>query len=309
MNILFMGTPDFAAASLEEIFRRFGSENKITVVTNPDKPQGRNYKMQMPAVKKKALELGLEVLQPENLRAENFDLASLDPQIIVVAAYGKILGEQILNYPKYGCINVHASLLPKYRGAAPINRVIMDGEKNTGVTIMKMAKGLDTGDMLSFESTPIGEEETAGELHDRLALIGARLVCDTMERIIKGEITPVPQDDSKSCYAAKIDSSVQKINWNGTADEVMHHINGLSPAPGALTLADGKVLKVYRASRGTGGIKDIPGKIITFKKKIEVACGEGSVLLCELQCEGSKRMSACDIINGRKLEDGMILGK
>lgn len=309
MNILFMGTPDFASASLEAIAKAYGKDNKISVVTSPDKPRGRSLKMAFSAVKESALELELEVFQPENLKKENFydTLQELSPDIIVVAAYGKLLPEYVLNFPKYGCINVHASLLPEYRGAAPINRCIIDGKTETGITIMQMEKGLDTGDILMAEKTPIGKDENVGQLFDRLTEIGARLLVEAIEKIVKGELTPVKQDDSRATYAAKLETSTQTIDFSCTPETIRNLIRGLSPYPAALTKheASGKIIKVFAARVGDEKYPDAKcGEIVSLNKSVGVACEGGVLLIDELAMEGSKRMSAVDFINGRKVSKG-----
>ncbi len=309
MNILFMGTPDFASASLEAIADAYGNTDKISVVTSPDKPRGRSLKMSFSAVKEAALARGLEVYQPENLKAENFSdlLESLKPDIIVVAAYGKLLPEYVLNYPKYGCINVHASLLPEYRGAAPINRCIMDGKRETGVTIMQMAKGLDTGDILMARKTPIADDENVGELFDRLAAMGAQLAVEAIDKIVKGELVPIKQDDALATYASKIDTAVQTLDFSLPTERVYNLIRGLSPYPAALTRHEqsGKIVKIFAARIGNEKYPEAQsGQIVSLDKAVGVACGGGVLLIDELAMEGSKRMRAVDFINGRKVSEG-----
>lgn len=311
LNILFMGTPDFASASLEAITKAYGENNKITVVTSPDKPRGRSMKMSFSAVKEAALTLGLEIYQPENLKRENFahTLEALSPDIIVVAAYGKILPEYVLSYPKYGCINVHASLLPEYRGAAPINRCIIDGKTETGITIMQMEKGLDTGDMLMVEKTPIGEDENVGQLFDRLTQMGARMAVQAIDKLVKGELNPVKQDDSLATYAAKLDTSVQTIDFSKDINSVRNLIRGLSPYPAALTKhrESGKIVKIFSARVSDESCENAQnGEIVSLNKSIGVACAGKVLLIDELAMEGSKRMSAVDFINGRKISKGDV---
>jgi len=309
LNILFMGTPDFASASLEAIAQRYSAQNTVTVVTSPDKPRGRSMKMSFSAVKESALKLGIEVFQPENLKKENFEetLNTLNPDIIVVAAYGKILPEYVLNYPKYGCINVHASLLPEYRGAAPINRCIIDGKTQTGITIMKMEKGLDTGDILMAESTPIGEDENVGQLFDRLTEMGARMAVQAIEKLVNGELTPVKQDDALATYAAKLDTETQTIDFSRDTVSIRNLIRGLSPYPAALTKHEqsGKIVKIFSARISDEKYPDaVFGEIVSLNKSVGVKCGDGVLLVDELAMEGSKRMSAVDFINGRKVLKG-----
>ena len=306
MRIMYMGTPAFAARVLEIIREEFPSD-EISVVTKPDTPQGRSYKLTPSDTKKKALELGLPVFEPENLKRENFEhhLTSFNPDVIIVAAYGKILPEYVLDFAPFGAINVHGSLLPEYRGAAPVNRAIMDGKKKTGVTIMYMEKGLDTGDMLSREEVDITEDMTASDLFSLLAEKGGRLVSKTLRDIIKGVATREPQDDAKSTYAEKLTSEDQMLDWSKTPFEIVRKIHALSEEPTAIThTPDGKILKVYRASATDEIFEGEAGEIAVFKKRIAVIAKGGSVLLEELQLEGSKRMKAPDFINGRKLSLG-----
>lgn len=309
MNIIFMGTPDFASAALEALADAYGENSKISVVTSPDKPRGRSLKMTFSDVKKTALERGLEVYQPENLKSENFSelLAQLDPDIIIVAAYGKLLPVYVLEYPKYGCINIHASLLPEYRGAAPINRCIIDGKKESGITIMQMAKGLDTGDILMAESTPIGDDENVGDLYERLKEMGARMAVDAVDKIVKGELCPVKQDDALATYAEKIDTSTQTLDFSLEPETVRNLIRGLSPYPAALTKhsESGKIIKIFSARIGDGSYPDAKcGEIVELKKSVKIKCGSGTLLIDELAMEGSKRMSAVDFINGRRVSKG-----
>ena len=309
MNILFMGTPDFASAALEALADAYGEKDNISVVTSPDKPRGRSLKMTFSDVKKTALERGLEVYQPENLKSENFSeiLTSLAPDIIVVAAYGKILPVYVLEYPKYGCINIHASLLPEYRGAAPINRCIIDGKTESGITIMQMAKGLDTGDILMAESTPIGEDENVGDLYERLKSMGARMAVEAIDKIVKGKLTPIKQDDSRATYAEKIDTALQTLDFSRSPIEVRNLIRGLSPYPAALTRhqPSGKIVKIFSARVGNESYPDAKyGEIVELNKTIRIRCGDGTLLIDELAMEGQRRMSAADFINGRRAAKG-----
>ncbi len=309
MKIMYMGTPAFAARVLEIIAEEFG-DSQIMAVTKADTPKGRSYKLQPCETKVKAMELGLDAVTPDNLKEENFGeiLKGFAPDIIIVAAYGKILPEYVLNYPKYGCINVHGSLLPEYRGAAPVNRAIIDGKTKTGITIMYMEKGLDTGDMLSKEEVVITEGMTATELFSCLAEVGGRLVCKTVRDIVSGVAVAEKQDDSLSTYASKLMSEDQLIDWTKSAFEITRLIHGLSEEPSALTrMPDGKLLKIYRAETSEDSF-DLPcGQVAVAKKRIQVACGQGSVLLKELQLEGGKKMTAADFLNGRKINLGDIL--
>lgn len=304
MNILFMGTPEFAVCCLDAVCREFRAD-RISVVTAPDSAQGRRYRLQMPPVKRYALEKGLAVYQPQTLKKEEFEalLCRLAPDIILVSAYGRLLPEYVLRYPVYGCINVHGSLLPEYRGAAPINRAIMDGKRTTGITTMYMEKGLDTGDMLLREEVEIGENETFGELYARLSEIGGRLIVRTVRELIAGKIVPQKQDDGCSSYARKIDACTQRIDWNRTQACVVNQINGLSPSPAAVTALNGKTLKLYRAERGARYPEGshVCGSVLSLDGKIEIAARDGGVILRELQLEGGKRIGWRDFLNGRKI--------
>ena len=309
MNILFMGTPDFAVPCLEILLK---SEHTVCgVVTQPDKPSGRGHKLQPPPVKRLALEYDIEVFQPETLKDYAFDenLKSLKPDLIVVVAYGKILPEYILNYPKYGCINMHASLLPKYRGAGPIQWSVVNGEEKTGVTSMLMEKGLDTGDMLLKAETEIGEYETASELHDRLMVMGAKLLVETIEKLENGEIIPEKQNDDDSCYAPMISKETAKIDWSRSARVVSKLVCGMNSWPVAHTLYKGEILKIYR---GVVGEKKNgkTGQILKADEHgIEIVCGDGLTFnATEIQLPGSKPMMVKDYLNGHTVEIGEVLG-
>lgn len=311
MKVLFMGTPEFALGCLKAIIE---NEYEVCgVVTQPDKPKGRGHKMVPTPVKAMALENGIPVFQPLTLKNEAFavELKALDPDIIVVVAYGQILPKYILDYPRYGCINVHASLLPKYRGAGPIQWCVINGEKETGVTTMYMAEGLDTGDMLIKESTDISENETAGELHDRLSEIGARVIIKTIEGLKNGTVERTPQDDSLSSYAPMISKETGKINWNDDDEKIFNLVRGTNPWPISHTLYKGEPLKVIRAEYGRELKADIPpGKIVgIYDKKLEVMTGNNrTLLICELQFAGSKRMSVESYLNGHTIDVNEILG-
>ncbi len=309
MKIVFMGTPDFAVPCLAALADS-GAEI-AAVFTQPDKPSGRKYKLVPTPVKKKALEYAIPVHQPQSLRkgedAENAMkiLEEIQPDCIVVAAYGQILPKAILDLPKYGCVNVHASLLPKYRGAAPIQRCILEGETETGVTIMQMAEGLDTGDMLLKGSLQIGENETASELHDRLSELGASLILEALQGLKDGTITPEQQDDAKSCYAAMITKDMSALDFSKTATELHRTICALT----GFTTLEGKRFKVFRSEvsdkKGMGEI----GTILDADAFL-VQCGEGTVLrLTEVQIEGGKRLSATDFLRGKKLCSGQKFGE
>lgn len=307
MRILFMGTPDFAVPCLEKLIK--DGHNIVGVLTQPDKPQGRKMKLTPPPVKELALQNNLEVYQPESLKNDAIKqlLEDKQPELIVVVAYGKILPKYVLDFPKYGCINVHGSLLPRWRGAAPIQWSIIAGDKTAGVTTMKMAEGLDNGDMLLKYETEIAQTETAGELFDRLALNGAELLHDTIEQI--DSIVPEVQDESKANYAHMLDKQMAQIDWSKSNKEIDCLIRGLNPWPVALTTLNGERLKIYSASLQNASGK--AGEVLKADSKngLLVACGEGAMLLNEIQAVGGKRMNAKDYLRGHKIEVGSILGE
>ena len=302
MKILFMGTPDFAVPCLEAILQ--AGYSVAGVVTQPDKPKGRGHKLMPPPVKECARRHGIEVFQPESLRNEAFlpVLRRLSPDLIAVVAYGRILPKYILDFPNFGCVNVHASLLPRYRGAGPIQWSVINGETKTGVTTMYMAEGLDTGDMILKAETEIGPEETAGMLHDRLSVMGAELLAETLVRIADGSAPREPQEDALSCYAPMLDKKIAKLDFAQPATKLHDLIRGLSPWPVAHTTFEGKLLKVHRAvvaqAQGDCGPA---GKVLDSKKLI-VACGSGALELQQVQLEGGKRISGEDFMRGRKAQ-------
>lgn len=306
MKILFMGTPDFALFSLKALCE--ARENVIGVVTQPDKPKGRGYTLTPPPVKVYAEEKGIPVYQPNTLRGEDFAalLDTLAPDLIVVVAYGKILPENVIRYPAFGCINVHGSLLPKYRGAAPMQRAIMDGEKVTGITTMYMDVGLDTGDMLLKSEIIIEETDNFETIHDKLASCGAETLLRTVDGLRNGTLAREKQDDSLSTYAAKIEKDDCLIDFSNSAEAVHNQIRGLSPIPLSFThTPDGKLLKVTCAEIVTReGAKAEVGTVIALDHGIVVACGEGSIRLLNVLPEGKGRMNAADFIRGRKIAVG-----
>ena len=310
MRIVYMGTPDFAVAALKRILQ--DGHEVVAVFTQPDKPQGRKMVLTPPEVKVCALEAGIPVYQPESFKDESqLDLLrELNPEVIVVAAYGKLLPKYVLDLPKYGCINIHGSLLPKYRGAAPIQWAVINGEKTAGVTAMQMDVGLDTGDMLLTMETEVGENETAGELFDRLAEMGAELISETLRRLPEG-IPAVPQDESESTYASMLKKEMAVIDWTKPAQQVHNLVRGLNPWPVALTPLDGKRLKVFE-TRLTGTSSGAqPGEVVLSdpKKGLEVCCGDGQVLaVTEVQLVGKKRMHACDYLRGHPIPAHTVLG-
>lgn len=310
MRILFMGTPDFSLFSLRAMVE--AGENIIGVVTQPDKPKGRGYTMMPPPVKVYALEQGIPVYQPNTLRGEEFQafLEEQAPDLIVVVAFGKILPQNVLDFPKYGCINVHGSLLPEYRGAAPMQRAIMEGKAKTGVTTMQMDVGLDTGDMLLVGEIEIGENDNFETIHDRLGACGADVLLRTLAALRNGTLTPVKQDDSRATYAAKIEKEDCVIEFGKSAKEVHDQIRGLSPIPLAFThTADGKMLKVIASEIAEKEeAHENAGEVLSLEKgRITVACKKGAVDLLVVLPEGKKRMNASDFINGRKIAKGDVL--
>lgn len=312
MRILFMGTPDFALFSLRALVE--AGEHVVGVVTQPDKPKGRGYALTPPPVKVYAEERGLPVYQPLSLRGEEFAalLAQIDPEVIVVVAYGKILPANVLEYPKYGCINVHGSLLPEYRGAAPMQRAILDGKLETGIVTMYMDVGLDTGDMLLRASMPIEDCDNFETVHDKLALLGASTLLDTLKGLSDGTLARVPQEHSLATYAAKIEKSDCLLDFTQTAKWVHDRVRGLSPIPLSFTYTpDGKMLKVISSERSDASVTGKKaGEVISLAGgKITVACSDGAVSLLTVLPEGKKKMSAADFINGRKIAVGDILGK
>ena len=306
MRIVFMGTPDFAVPSLQALID--AGHDVCAVYTQPDKPQGRKQILTAPPVKTLALEHDIPVFQPNTLKNEDEQarLRELAPEVIIVVAYGKLLPKAVLDIPPHGCINVHGSLLPRWRGAAPIQWAVIAGDEMAGVTTMQMAEGLDTGDMLLTYETKVGEKETAGELFDRLAQSGAELLTQTLVKL--DEITPRPQDDAQSCYAHMLDKQMAVIDWSKSAHEIDCLIRGLNPWPIALTTLSGERLKVFAAEKANG--KGEPGTVLEAdpKKGLTVACGEGALGLTEIQLVGGKRMKATDFLRGHVIEVGTKLG-
>ena len=307
MKILFMGTPDIAAVSLRKLL-----DNKmeiVGVVTQPDKPRGRKQILTPPEVKVLATEENIPVYQPESLKNGELQdvLDLLEPDLIAVVAYGKILPKYVLDYPEYGCINMHGSVLPKYRGAAPIQWSVINGEKFAGVTTQRMNEGVDTGDILISKSIEIGEYETSAELFERIAVLGAEALSETILNIDK--ITPVPQDESQATHAPMISKEMAKIDWSKPARVVSKLICGMNSWPIAHTLYNGEVMKVYDAVVSADEPKAECGEIVGYEKKsgLKIKCGEGCIIIRELQFPGSKRMSVDDYLKGHSLENGIVL--
>ena len=310
MKIVFMGSPEFSVPCLKVLAE---SKHEVAAVfTQPDKARGRRGNQLVPtAVKAAALEYGYEVYQPLSLRkGEDAEtsmkiLNDIAPDLIVVTAYGQILPKEVLGLPKYGCINIHASLLPKYRGAAPINWVILNGETETGVTSMQMGEGLDTGDMLIKKATKIGENETYEELYARLSEMGGEVLAETLEAVENGTLSPEVQDDSLSCYSPMIKKEMSALDFSRTAAEVHNTIRGVT----GFTMLDGKRLKVFRSEISDNIAPDVANGSIVDEKRFAVKCGDGkAVVFTEVQPEGKKRMPTADFLRGKKLVKGEILG-
>mgnify|MGYP001003333005 FL=1 len=310
MHIVFMGTPDFAVGSLQALCES-GKHEILAVVTQPDRPKGRGNKLLQTPVKEYALAQGLTVYQPQKVKTPEFVelLHELQPELIVVAAFGQFLSKEILELPKYGCINVHASLLPKYRGAAPIQYAIIKGEKESGVTIMQMDIGMDTGAMLDKVVVPIAENTTMGELHDALREQGATLLLQVIDKIAAGTAVAEPQDNEQATYATLLDRSMEHIDWSKTAQEVHNLIRGFNPAPSTFTkLPNGKSLKIWGSKITDKSSTAAAGTVIeTGKHSFFVACGEGVLEITEVQPESKKRMPAQVFLNGRGVQEGDLL--
>lgn len=305
MKLIFMGTPDFAVPCLERILE--AGHEVAAVFTQPDKPRGRKQELTPPEVKVCALEHGLTVYQPKTLR-DNLTLSvikNIAPDCIVVAAYGKILPKLILDLPKYGCINVHGSLLPKYRGAAPIQWSVINGDPETGVTVMQMGEDLDTGDMLYKKAIPIALDDTAESMFEKLSSLGADMIVEALDMLEKGALTPVSQDESLATYAPMLDKGISQIDWHKSALEVHNLVRGLYSWPIAQTTLHGKKLKIYCTSPCE---KSGEAGSILSTDPLTVACGEGSVIIRELQLEGKKRMDSKTFLIGHPLKKGEVLG-
>ncbi|MCL2367861.1 MAG: methionyl-tRNA formyltransferase [Oscillospiraceae bacterium] len=311
MRILFMGTPDFACPSLEALYR--AGHEICGVFTQPDKPKNRGMQMVFPPVKELALSHGTAVYQPETLRDSVAleHIRALAPELIVVVAYGKILPQEILDLPPHGCINVHASLLPKYRGAAPIQWAVLNGERVTGVTIMQMDVGLDTGDSLTVRETEILPDETAGQLFTRLSHLGAELLADTIPAIADGTAQRTPQNHEKATHAPPLNRGMSPVDWTRSATEIVNQVRGLNPWPMATTIIGAKTFKLHTAHVGANSVRpcstpttilSTPGTILsTGSDGLEIACGDGSVIITTLQAPGKRAMSAADYLRGNPI--------
>ena len=304
MRVVFMGTPDFSVPALE----RIATEHEVVaVVTQKDKPKGRGMSVSYTPVKESALKLNIPIYQPDKVKEESFveELRKLNPDVIVVIAFGQILSNDILTLPKYGCINVHASLLPKYRGAAPIQWAVIDGEEKSGVCTMKMDEGLDTGDIIDVDEITLDPKETGGSLFDKLAKLGGELILKTLQNLEFGKATFIKQDDSKSTYAKKMTKELGHIDFTKDAESIERLIRGLNPWPSAFTYLDGKVMKIWDADVVDAG--GVPGTVISEDKdSFVIATGSKALKVNELQLEGKKRMKASDFLNGRSIEGSKL---
>ena len=307
MKIVFAGTPDFAVPALQMLL---DSEHEVLAVyTQPDRPAGRGRKLQAGPVKSLALSVGIPVFQPVNLKdeADIAQLKALNADLMVVVAYGLILSQTVLDIPKLGCINIHGSLLPRWRGAAPINRAIMAGDKETGVTIMQVVQQLDAGDMLHKTVCAIGEQETATELHDRMMVMGAEGLSKTLELMQANQLNPEKQDEALVTYAHKLDKSESELDWTQSASDLARQVRGLNAWPVAQTKLENKVMRVWQAEVVAGDSSAIPGMILDDNKHIDIATGEGVLRLLEIQMPGKKRMQVTDFLNAHQVA-GLQLG-
>lgn len=309
MKVIFMGTPDFSVGTLEALVQ--AGHEVVLAVTQPDKPKGRGKEMQFTPVKECALRYNIPVYQPRRVREPECieELRRYEADIMVVVAFGQILPKEILEMCPYGCVNVHASLLPKYRGAAPIQWSIIDGEEVTGVTTMQMDEGLDTGDMLLKTEIPIKADETGGSLHDKLAIAGAALCVQTLKALEDGTVVPTPQGETTTSYAKMLDKQLGNIDWSKSGIQIERLIRGLSPWPSAYTDWNEKVMKIWSAQVAEGSTGQKPGTIVKVEKEaFYVQTGEGLLKICELQIPGKKRMDAGAFLRGYQVKEGEILG-
>ncbi|MCI5730891.1 MAG: methionyl-tRNA formyltransferase [Eubacterium sp.] len=309
MNVIFMGTPEFSVPVLQGLID--SEEHTVTaVVTQPDKARGRSGKLVFTPVKEVAVDNDIPVYTPVKIKDPEFvkTLRQIPCDVIVVVAFGQILSKDILDMPAYGCINVHASLLPRWRGAAPMQWAILEGDEKTGVTTMQMAEGLDTGDMLLKAETPIEADDTAETLHDRMSVMGKELLLKTLDSLGKGELTPVPQKDEESCYAKMLTKDLGKISMNWNAKKLERYIRGLNSWPSAYTTWKGKTLKLWRAKVISGNTEEAPGTIVEVgKKSFTIQTGDGKLEILEVQLEGKKRMDAGSFLRGVSVEKGDVL--
>ncbi len=310
MRIVFMGTPDFSVECLKALVN--SNHEVVGVFCQPDKPVGRKQELKMPDVKIEALKHNLPVFQPTTLKnGKGVELLEqLAPDLIIVVAYGRILPPDFLNYPKYGCINIHASILPKYRGASPIHHSVLNGDAETGVTSMQMDEGVDTGDILLIKKIPIGINDTTLEMFEKLSVLGAEVLMETIDLLEKGELKPVKQNNAEATHAGLLSKEEGEIDWNQSALSVHNKIRGLYNWPGAYTKLGGKILKLHKAVLSDEKGNNNPGEVVGAHDKIVVSCGDGHcVELLELQLEGKKRMDSVSFLNGRQIAVGTVLGK
>ncbi len=306
MNVIFVGTAPLGVPTLQALAQ---THKILAVVTQPDRPAGRGLPLTPPPIKRAALELGLPVYQPEKINHEIEFIKTLQPDVIVVVAFGQFLSQRLLKIPKYGCINLHASLLPKYRGAAPIQWAIINGETVTGLTTFLLNEEMDAGDILLQERVPISDEDTAGTLHDKLAQLGPDLVLRTLEGLEKGTLTPRPQDHSQATFAPKIESALGHIDWTQPARTIFNLIRGLNPTPGAYTFWEGQRLKLFFGRVVPSSASAAPGQVIAVGASGPlVQCGHDALELTEVQPAGKRRMSGRDFVNGYKIRTGATLG-
>lgn len=310
MRLVFMGTPDFAVPALQTLAA--SRHEVVGVVTQPDKPKGRGKHLQAPPVKEAALELNIPVYQPEKVREESFveELAQLKPDAIIVAAFGQLIPKTILDLPKYGCLNIHASLLPKYRGASPIQWAILNGDEKTGVTIMRMEEGLDTGAIYLQKEYPLDGTETGGSLFDTLSELGGPLMLEALDRLEAGTLKAVPQEEEKACYVRMLKKELGRIDWSADGRQIERYIRGLNPWPAAYTSWSGKTLKLWKAEWIAENTDQTAGTVTgTTKTGFFVQTGNGQLLVTELQLEGKKRMDAAAFLRGVTLQAGDSLGE
>lgn len=308
MNIVFMGTPEFAVPSLESLYER--GHNISMVITQKDSRKGRGKKMQPTPIKEKALELGLEVYQPDSINSiESMEkLKKISPDCVIVIAYGQILKKEILGIPKYGCINVHASLLPKYRGAAPINWAIINGEEKTGITIMEVDEGLDTGDMICSREIPIKEIDDSESIHDKLSILGSELIIEALEGIEKGDFTKTPQEDELSSYASMLFKDTGKINWNDCGDKIKNLVRGLKPWPSAYMIYENDNVKIHKVEKIAKFSNEDNGTVVKVSDEgIFVNCEDGCIVIKELQFPGKKKLNISQYLNGNTFNSGIKL--
>ncbi|WP_270646519.1 methionyl-tRNA formyltransferase [Paeniclostridium hominis] len=309
MKIVFMGTPEFAVPCLQKIIDE--GHEVLAVVTQPDKPKGRGKKLAMPPVKELALKYNIDVYQPVKAREESFveKLKEINPELIVVVAFGQILPKSILDIPKFGCVNVHASLLPKYRGAAPLNWVIINGEEKTGVTTMYMDVGLDTGDMILKSEIPLDDEITAGELHDKMMIDGANVLKETIDLIAQGKAPREKQNDDETCYSPIMDKTLGNIDWDKSAKDIHNLVRGVNPWPSAYTTYENQTMKIWKTKVVDKNSDKAPGTILKVDKDgIEVNTGNGVIQISEIQMSGKKRMIVSEYIKGNTISTDIVLG-